>query len=752
VNSNKTMKYKLPRQLLRTRRENIADLNLAIFEGSLPKDLTGYTWFMLPAGDCEDGKETIAKAPVLGGDGIILKVDFTEPGQAVYTQQFAVSESFLVDEATWNKHTDRPGEGIDKSGSNPYHKWRFIDFGLGRMNFKLGMRNRMNTAITPFQFAGDEHARLLMCADDGRPYECDPKTLKARTPIGNLDQWGAIMGNGYKLFGKTFAQQPFPLIMATAHPVFDPKTKEVFTVNYGRTFGDTIVNAFVWNSRIESIADVLRFLFIELPKYVLLLPVALILFVVNWLMDLIKGRSRKRYTHLIRWYGKKEFEKFNLVTPDDKPIVIKQTLHQIAVTENHILLMDASFKFTVDQMMSAIRPFGRKGGIISGLIERIFRSLVSAPMEPDTHYYLLNRKDLDSTPNYKDQKDSKRLRASQEGTTHTIRVKPVTLPFETLHFITDYKEEEGKITAHLAHNNAACLAEWIRSYDKQFTGDKYNFFQLLTGIGMKPSPAELLGMVAVGQMDVSRIEKVVIDTTTGNASQTHSMMSLGNMDGSPVETVANTFNLSFYAYRDQSPIDALPEKIDHIYWMCSGLYPEALTYFIYRLYKNYEYRVIDLEEFEPIALNGKPSNLIRVNCQTMNIDDQYIFSPDEVGMSPIFIPRKTRSKSVSPQQDGYILCTVYSNESQYQNDIHCAFWLFDAANLAQGPVCKMGHENAIFGMTLHTAYTAEAQSPSPNNYRVDVEHELQQRIAPKNNELLSELFEKHVYPYYKTSS
>ena len=181
--------------------------------------------------------------------------------------------------------------------------------------------------------------------------------------------------------------------------------------------------------------------------------------------------------------------------------------------------------------------------------------------------------------------------------------------------------------------------------------------------------------------------------------------------------------------------------------MCSGLYPEALTEFIYRMYKRYQYRVIDIDVFNEIALKGKPSNLIRVNCQTMNLEDQFIFSPDEVGMSPIFIPRKN---GTGGQADGYILCTVYSNNSMIKTGaVKSAFWLFDAANLAQGPICKMGHKDAIFGMTLHTAYTTDAEPAMAGSYRVDVKKELNERIAPKYNARLTELFEKHVYPYYE---
>jgi hypothetical protein len=194
-------------------------------------------------------------------------------------------------------------------------------------------------------------------------------------------------------------------------------------------------------------------------------------------------------------------------------------------------------------------------------------------------------------------------------------------------------------------------------------------------------------------------------------------------------------------------VKALPDKIEDIYWMCSGLFPEALTEFIHKMYRNYEHRVMSIELFDQITKEGKPSNLIRVNSDSMQIEDSYIFKHTQVGMSPQFISRKG---SQSGSQNGYIICTVYTyvvDQKPGQNE--CEFWLFDATNLHQGPICRMGHKEAIFGMTLHNAYTETAERPNPMGYLVDIEKELNARLSYKKDAKLNKLFEEQVYPYYQ---
>jgi carotenoid cleavage dioxygenase-like enzyme len=718
---------------MRTKREEFSDLPLKVLSGSIPADIQGYSYFMVPSGDCEDGKFSKPDSPILGGDGMVLKLDLNQPNSAFLSFKFGKSESFLADEASCPKFITE-ADGSKKR--NPYHKFRFSDFGLGRLSFRIGMRNRLNTAITPIKFKGDPHERIVLCTDDGRPYICDPKSLETFSPIGSLDEWEPIMGGPKKFLGFTFGIKPFPLIMATAHPVFDPKTNEFFGVNYGRLFSDTIRNLSVINSRIESIGSLIRLLILELPQALILGLFGVFFFFQNLIKRLVSGKTTVRFTRIFTWDGKGKLKKVNVILQNGKNVVMKQTLHQMAVTENHVIMLDASFKFTPDQIINSLRPFRKTNNFISRFLERVLRWVMTAPMKPDAMFYFVNRRDIEAAI---------KAHGNAPGIPDVTAVA-TELPFETLHFLVDYKEENGKITMHLAHNNAACLAEWLRPYDYQYTGKKYSIWQNITGIGKTKIPVDLLGMVAVGQMDVSRIEKVEIDPSTGSPLRSFNILSYGNTEPNRVgnETIPNTFNLSFYAYRDQTPIDQIPEKLEHIYWMCSGLYPEALTDFIHKMYAKYEHRVISVELFDQITLEGKPSNLIRVNCSTMEVEDSFIFEPKHVGMSPQFIPKRGPATG---QKDGYIVCTVYTYVDHIKaGEIDCEFWIFDAGNLAQGPVCKLGHENAIFGMTLHTAYTQNALALDRSGYKIDVEKELEPRLS--KNKDLQDLFKKHVYPYF----
>lgn len=763
------MTFRLPRSLMKTRRKEIEDQLLNIIEGELPDQIFGFAYFMVPAGDCEDGHESKAGSPILGGDGLLLRLDFSQKGKVIFSSKFPKSESSLVDNATWHKESDRPDDNSNvtqgKIRINPFKKWKFKDFGLGRLNFGLGLRNSLNTAIIPLKFREDPHSRLLVCSDDGRPYEMDPFSLETVTPVGSLKEWKSVMGNGIKLFGKRYGVWTFPLNMSTAHPVMDPKTSELFTVNYGRSFRDTIHNSSVFNQRVTNLSELFRLFVSKFFKAVGFF----ILGVIFWFVDtffgnFIHGNEKKKFTHLMRWDGKGNLKKYALVLPEGKPVLIRETLHQVAVTANHIIFIDASFKFTIDQIVNSIRPFRQKDNKASEIIERIVRHFITAPMDTDTGFYFLRRKDLDNTPIELQQKiDSKKRRYNNliQGCDRLVEVKKITLPFETMHFMADYKEEDGKITLHLAHNNAACVSEWLRKYDYQYTGKKSSFWKVIFRKEKKPVEKDLIGMMAVGQMDVSRIQKVVIEPETSSCEMSLAILSIGNIptrgqnhdtaNQSQVykkETIPNTFNLSFYAYKGQTPTDAIPEKIDQIYWMCGGLFPEALTEFIHRMYKRYQHRTIPLELFEQISAIGKPSNLIRVNTRTMEINDFYIFDLNVVGMSPIFISKSDQNFG---QMDGFILTTVYFDSPN--NEIPSSqFWIFDASNLQKGPICKLGHKDVVFGLSLHTAWDNEAKPRPKDAYKVDLRMDLEDRLKSKDNPKIEKMFEEHVFSYYENQN
>jgi len=769
------MTFRLPRSLMITNRREIKDLSMNVCFGELPEDIFGFAYFMVPSGDCEDNpdfggqeeaKKRKAGSPILGGDGMVIKLDFSVQRKVTFTSSLTKSESFYLDKLTWEAPNDP-----NNSTSNGNHskkilkslkKWRFKDFGLGRLNFGLGIRNNLNTAITPLKFKDDEYSRLLVCSDDSRPYELDPQSLKTITPMGSLNEWKAIMGNGLDLFGikwlKKIGSWPFPLIMSTAHPVLDPLTSELFSVNYGRSFRNTIHNSTVINQRVTNLREAFWVLMGKVGKGIVFIVLSFVFYVIDFFSYFLKGKNTKIFTDLIRWDGKGKLEKFKLILPNGKPVLIKETLHQVAITEKHILLIDAAFKFTLDQIVNTIRPFRVKNNRRSRLIERLIRHVITAPMDTDTHYYLVKREDLELSvkelqgkfEKNRDRKFKRRYNRMIGSGEKVVVVKPLILPFETMHFMTDYKESDGKITMHLSHNNAACVAEWLRPYDSNVVMDRSKNGR--SKIKRNPVPEELWGMLAVGQMDVSRIQKVVLDPENMSCDKTMTLLSLGESQkqdnpGSKSndikETIPNTFNLSFYAYRGQTSVEAIPEKIDHIYWMCGGLFPEALTDYVYKMYKKYEYRTIPIELMNEISKVGKPSNLIRVNTASMEIKDSYIFDKDVVGMSPIFVPKKDQNFG---QMDGYIVCTVYFDSDDHKT-LNSEFWIFDGTDLNKGPICKLCHQEVEFGLSLHTAWTEDAEPRSEDAYKINIREDLKEKLELKGEEL-DELFKLHIFPNF----
>jgi hypothetical protein len=131
----------------------------------------------------------------------------------------------------------------------------------------------------------------------------------------------------------------------------------------------------------------------------------------------------------------------------------------------------------------------------------------------------------------------------------------------------------------------------------------------------------------------------------------------------------------------------------------------------------------------------------------MEIADYYVFPGNTVGMSPVFVPRRGGTED---ELDGYIVCTVYSDYHPHlPKSGGSEVWIFDAADLKKGPVCKLGHPEIIFGMSLHTAWSEDAMQRPRTDYHVNEEKEFRRRLKLIGNKRMEKLFEKHVYPYYR---
>lgn len=731
---------------------------LTVKSGALPTDWFGHIYINSPSGTVNsdglpypvDSQEN--GSPIMNGDGFVYRFELS-PENIKVTTKLMKPPCYYADLATKKGNENHFGE-----------LYGFKNMGLTRMSLDLGARNELNTAITPFRFKDDQYTRVLACYDAGKPWEIDAATLDMITAIGANSEYTASTPD--YLF-------PFPVIQSTAHPSFDPRTQELFVVNYTKSFktlsehevivemlkGDIEKVEHFFEKIIHKLGkhkdhqDVIDKLEELIPEHDREHEKRLLHWVkglfhshkekvkskknkkgpFRWLerlFHLLKEKFLKKRTEtvskgvtddvfLLRWSGASgPLDKWKVVDGDGNPIVIHQCMHQTTLTEDYIVLADASFKFAFDLLFNS--PFKSKK------IDDWIRHYLTLPQEPFLDLYIIKRANLDPS---KDTVLGEKLK------------KPI--PLEAVHFSADYSNPNGIITLHLAHNSAACLAESVRTFDT------------LAPDGKQPVDPEVVGIMSVGCMDIGRIGKVTIDAEKAEMISQNYIVESGNLD-QPEHIGAHTWGVGLYTYRDIISADRPVEKIRYNYWSCYGLDPRLLTKFIYDLYDNYPNRKYSPAQVNAITKKGIPFLLSRQNTETMKLEDFYQFDSNVLLKSVQFVPRLSNAQSVTDdqQKDGYIFTTElvnYPNENG--NDYQCEIWIFKGWDLSSGPCCKLTSPKLNYAFTLHSAWTSDAVSPETRSYYVNPKDDydpLIKKLKPKFRQApIQSLFNTFVYPKFE---
>jgi carotenoid cleavage dioxygenase-like enzyme len=683
-----------PQAMMRASSKELSDVVLNVVQGEIPSDLRGHLFIIAPVGSVEsNGLPNPTGTHIWNGNGMVYRVDFDQPGQARLTTRLMKTPCYYADLAT------QPG--------TPYEQYRFRDVGMARFSLTLGMRDALNTALIPMKFSADEPDRLLVTFDGGRPYELDPVTLKLITPVGTNAEWQPGLKSKF----------PFPPVLGSAHPAFDAQTQELFMVNYGRSLANFMATIPALYELEELPAAIAKFL----------TAIATLIHAQAWLQVFLGGvttlcqglfRAVQRliaklfgiadFVVLMRWNGSDACDRWNLLLPDGSPVRIEQTMHQIGVTQDYVILADTSLKFGLEQILN--NPIPR-----SQSLERILRALLTRPQSPMTALYLIKRDQLtDGAP--------------QPGQTKTAVAQKVVIPLETGHFLVDYDNPGDQVTLHMAHECATDVSEWMRAYDRSAYKPH-----------AKLSP-QLEGMISVGAMDVGRLGRYVIDARQGTVvssqilSDTHRLWGIG-----------------LYAYPSSTRQQPVPLR--QIYWQSLGFWPELMPQFIANLYQGYPHRLVPVADVLAGNAISRPSCLIRVDTATMTIADAFPRLPlaqdatveSVVINSPQFIPKTAISRQDDSNStdltelEGYILCTVTSQAQK-------ALWIFDAQNLAQGPLCKLSYPDFDFGYTVHTTWLPAIASRQAG-YCIPVRDDYQ-ALVEQNSPDIQTLFEQDIYPHF----
>ena len=722
----------MPNRKLITATRAETQYELAVLEGQLPTDWYGHVFINSPAGTVASGGLPYTKempewgAPIMNGDGYVLRFDLDKVGKVSVQTVLMKPPCYYADEAT-------------KAGNaGGYSELEaFKSMGLTRMSMNLGVRNQLNTAITPFQFAGDAAPRLLASYDAGRPWEISATDGRMITAIGAHSEYAAATPP--PLF-------PFPPIQTTAHPSFDPLTQELFLVNFthppelrdpftqlaelmkqdlekSESFLETVLERLNPEGLLkEAIHDVEGLFDLHTQPHERAS--------LSWLHGLLQahhttttqsaeevaGGTSNAEVYLLRWTGSPgPLDRWQVVDEEGNPVAIKQCMHQTAITEDYVVLADASFKFSLDLMFNA--PFK------SARLNNTLRKLLTVPQLPYLNIYLIARKDL----------------TAGGGTIVGRRIK-TPIQQEAVHFSADYRNPGGRVTLHLAHNSAACLAEWVRSFDTR------------PPEGL-PVSEDLIGMMTVCGMDLGRIGKVTLDATASDIYSQDYLHLPGNI-ANPAQIGAHTWGVGLNAYRGMIDAATPVDTIRYNYWSTYGLDPNLLTTFIYNLYFNYADRIIPDAEVLKLSEEGIPFVLSRQNTATMELEDFYQFAPEVHITSVQFIPRTGGAPAVTndDQKDGYILvCASVNSPNTAGDNWQCQIWIFKAWDLASGPLCRLAHPDLSYAFSLHTAWIPELGARN-SHYFIDPRTDYEPLIAALEPAIrrpgIQRLFEEVVYPQF----
>ncbi len=403
------------------------------------------------------------------------------------------------------------------------------------------------------------------------------------------------------------------------------------------------------------------------------------------------ARKMEDFVYLICWDGESELQKWEVVLDEGKsttPVKIKQSMHQIAVTQDYVVLMDTVFKLGPEQLLTSPLPKHPQ-------IENLLRKYLDYPETPDTTIYIVRRSDLDTQNS-------------------TVKAKKVVIPRGAAHFLADYENPNNQITLHLAHNTAWDPSEWIRKYDQSVVSSTDNL-----PYGM-----------SIGGMDINHLGRYVIDGESGKL-----------VESSLLTNFDYTWATAIYAYSGTVPT----AQFENIYWNSWGCWKELLSQYAFDTYKDYQYREVSIEKVREVTKQGIPVNLCRVDTKQMKICDTYKFPTGYFGNSAQFVPRRNGDGGST---DGYIVCVVNSGDAKSEIWI---FDAADLNRGGQGPLCKLSHPQLNIGMTVHTTWLQNIGNRS-SSYNISVCEDYHQRVQDTKSPLIEKLFQEKIYPEFENNS
>lgn len=294
-----------------------------------------------------------------------------------------------------------------------------------------------------------------------------------------------------------------------------------------------------------------------------------------------------------------------------------------------------------------------------------------------------------------------------------VRAVRANVPGEAGHFTADYENPDGKLVTYFTHLIATDLSEWLVADDARFDNGQ-------------TVRSDLNGFLPSGN-DINTLGRHVIDGKSGRV-----------LESNVISDDDYTWATLFHYHRGTMN----PGKYESIYWASLGHAEELMIKRVAEIYRDHPYRRVALEDMP--NRDGRASNLFHADVRTMKLIDGYRFPPGRVMGSPTFVPRA----GSTGWTDGYIVSLVISDDKSDKRSSGDEIWIFDAKNLAQGPLTRLGHPELDLSFTIHTAWLPEI-APRTASYHIKASDDYAARLDKANaSQRVRDIFTQQIYPRY----
>ena len=303
----------------------------------------------------------------------------------------------------------------------------------------------------------------------------------------------------------------------------------------------------------------------------------------------------------------------------------------------------------------------------------------------------------------------------------TVIAKQVVVDNPCIHLIPEYENPDDQITVYMLHTPATNTAEILRSYDRDLNGNLF--------------PKHLIGYGTLPVLDLSSVGKHRIDVPQSKV-----------LGSAYISEMPYCWGPYLYTYMGRQ---TKPYHGQDLFIMFKGFSSDILPQRIFNAYKDVETRRVPLENMVGGEGLHHNNSICRITTKDFAIADAYVF-PDRVLLYTI-----ATLDSKNQDGTGYVIAGVVTDQTAGERSSGHEYWIFNASDLANGPICKLGHASLNNSTLFHAVYIpktiAEKLDQRAVTYQIPIREDYPREELEKWDFSVLECFEDVIWPLYDRS-